>query len=213
MQKINLQTLVQEYDSTKDNYGVVAENPELVDINYRGNKRIGHFLNADFSHLNSIDYIEEFDQLLLSFRGLNEIWIIDHSTTTEEAAGHTGGNYGKGGDILYRWGNPQVYHAGDESDQKLFAQHDARWVTSENPGTAHITIFNNGVSRPGIDYSSFEEIVPPVDENGNYYLNLVQPMALKIQYGFMVKMNIFIILLIYVVLKGYQMEIHLSTMA
>ena len=161
---------IQDYDPTKDNYGVVAEHPELVDINFRGIKRIGHIINTDFSHLNSIDYIEEYDQLLLSFRGLNEIWIIDHSTTNEEAAGHTGGNYGKGGDILYRWGNPQAYDAGDESDQKLFAQHDARWITSGNPGEGHITIFNNGVSRPGIDYSSVEEIVLPVDESGNYYL-------------------------------------------
>ena len=162
--------IIQDYDPTKENYGVVSEHPELVDINFRGGKRIGHFLNTDFSHLNSIDYIEEYDQLLLSFRSLNEIWIIDHSTTTQEASGHIGGNYGRGGDILYRWGNPQIYDAGDEKDQQLFAQHDARWIYSDEPEKCHITLFNNGVSRPGLDYSSVEEIIPPVDENGYYYL-------------------------------------------
>jgi hypothetical protein len=31
-------------------------------------------------------------------------------------------------------------------------------------------VFNNGVGRPGGSYSSVDEIVPPVDENGNYSL-------------------------------------------
>lgn len=163
--------LIQDYDSTKDNYGVVADHPELVDINFRGITRPGHYYHTDFTHLNSIDYIEEYDQLLLSFRSLNEIWIIDHNTTSEEAAGHTGGYYGKGGDILYRWGNPKVYDRGNEGDQQLYAQHDARWIIFDNSSERHITIFNNGVSRPDIEYSSVEEIVVPVDENGNYYLD------------------------------------------
>lgn len=164
--------LIQDIDSTKNNYGIVADHPELVNINYRDIKRygFGYATKTDFTHLNSINYIEEFDQLLLSFRSLNEIWIIDHSTTTEEAANHTGGDYGKGGDILYRWGNPEVYDTGDESNQKLYAQHDPRWIIKENTSEYHITIFNNGISRPGIDYSSVEEIIPPVDENGNYNL-------------------------------------------
>ena len=161
--------IIQDYDPTKENYGVVEDHPELIDINYRGMKRSIPLFSTDFSHMNSLDYIEEFDQILVSVRNLNEIYIIDHSTTTEEAAGHTGGTYGKGGDILYRWGNPQVYRAGDTSDQRFFAQHDARWIEPGLPGERHITYFNNGVGRPGFDYSSVEEFVPPVDSQGNYY--------------------------------------------
>jgi hypothetical protein len=162
--------LIQDYDPTRENYGAVENHPELVDINYRGIKRLLPPFSTDFSHMNSLDYIEEFDQILVSVRNLNEIFIIDHSTTTEEASGHTGGKYGKGGDILYRWGNPQVYRAGDKFDQKFFAQHDPRWVELGYPGERHITFFNNGVGRPGLDYSSVEEFVPPVDGQGNYYL-------------------------------------------
>ncbi len=161
--------LIQDYDSTKANYGVVADHPELVDINYRGMKRSLPLLSTDFSHMNSLEYIEEFDQILVSVRNLNEIFIIDHSTTKEEAAGHTDGNSRKGGDILYRWGNPQVYKAGDRSDQRFFAQHDPRWIVTDS-GEKHITFFNNGVGRIGPDYSSVEEFVVPVDSHGNYYL-------------------------------------------
>jgi hypothetical protein len=156
--------LVQDYDPSKDNYGVVADHPELIDINYRTSTQ------TDIMHTNSVDYNEEFDQIMISVHNYNEIWVIDHSTTTEEAAGHSGGNSGKGGDLLYRWGNPHAYDAGSTSDQKLFSQHDATWIKEGYPGEGNILVFNNGANRPGIDYSSVDEIIPPVDENGEYYL-------------------------------------------
>jgi hypothetical protein len=78
--------------------------------------------------VNSVSYNAKLDQILISVRSFNEFWIIDHSVTTKEAAGHTGGRSGKGGDLLYRWGNPSAYRAGKTSDQKLFAQHDAHWI-------------------------------------------------------------------------------------
>jgi len=155
--------LIQDYDPQKDNYGVVEDHPELIDINFGG-------IQGDWHHINSIDYNEKFDQILLSSRNFNEIWVIDHSTTTEEAAGYTGGNSGKGGDILYRWGNPKAYRAGSEDDEKFFQQHDARWIDPGYPGEGNILVFNNGGGRPGTDYTSIDEIVPPVDEDGNYYL-------------------------------------------
>ncbi len=160
--------LIQDYDATKENYGNVENHPELMDINF------GSF-KADWTHVNSVDYNEEFDQILLCSRELSEVWIIDHSTTTEEAANHTGGLYGKGGDLLYRWGNPQAYRAGDEEDQQLFAPHDANWIESGCPGEGNILVFNNknqleDEPNPGLRvYSSVDEIIPPVDFNGHYY--------------------------------------------
>jgi hypothetical protein len=157
--------LVQEYDPARDNYGIVKDHPELIDINF------GIPLGlVDLNHLNSLDYNEEFDQILVSSHIQNEIWIIDHSTTIEEAAKHNGGKYGKGGDLLYRWGNPQVYQAGNEYDQKFFGQHDARWIEQGCPGKGNILVFNNGLTRLDSFYSSVDEIVPPVDSDGNYYL-------------------------------------------
>ena len=118
-------------------------------------------------HTNSIDYNEEFDQILLSVRYYSEIWVIDHSTTSAEAAGHTGGNSGMGGDLIYRWGNPQAYDRGTSSNRKLYEQHDTQWIDEGFQGEGNILIFNNGVGR---HYSTVDEIVPPVDDNGNYYL-------------------------------------------
>ena len=159
--------LIQDYDPTKNNYGVVEDHPELIDINFGETEAS---TRDDWLHTNSIDFNEEFDQILLSIHNFNEIWVIDHSTTTEEAAGHTGGNSGMGGDILYRWGNPKSYRAGNKSNQKLFSQHDATWIESGFPGEGNILVFNNGVNRPEGKYSSIDEIIPPVDSNGTYYL-------------------------------------------
>jgi hypothetical protein len=158
--------LIQDYDPAKTNYGVVADHPELVDINYG----VDLMSMIDWLHTNSVDYNEEFDQILLSVHNFNEIWVIDHSTTTEEAAGHTGGNSGKGGDLLYRWGNPDAYRAGTATDQKFFGQHDATWIKPGCPGEGNILVFNNGAGRPTGWYSSVDEIVPPVDASGTYYL-------------------------------------------
>ncbi len=156
--------LIQDYDSSKENYGVVGDHPELVDINYNT------ALFYDWMHTNSIDYNEEFDQILISVHNFNEVWIIDHSTTIEEAAGHTGGNSGNGGDLLYRWGNPETYDAGTTSDEKFFNQHDATWIEEGYPGEGNILVFNNGVNRPGSHYSTVDEIIPPVNDSGEYYL-------------------------------------------
>ena len=152
--------LIQDYDATKPNYGVVADHPELIDLNFSTNN------NADWQHINSVNYNPQLDQIILSIHNnFNEIWIIDHSTTKAEAAGHTGGKYGKGGDLLYRWGNPQAYKKGNASQQKLFGQHDAQWIEPGLPGAGRLLIFNNGTNRR---YSSVDEIISPVEVNGNY---------------------------------------------
>lgn len=156
--------LIQDYDSSKNNYGIVKEHPELIDINYQ----ISQY--DDIMHINSIDYNEQFDQIMVSVLYYNEIWIIDHSTTIEEAASHTGGISGKGGDLIYRWGNPQAYDAGTSDDQKLFSQHDASWIDKGYPGEGNILVFNNGDNRPDSIYTSVDEFTPPVNENGEYYL-------------------------------------------
>jgi hypothetical protein len=110
--------LIQDFDPTKQNYGVVSDHPELLDINYPAG------LEGDLLHCNSIDYNIELDQILVSSRNFNEFWIINHTN----------------GDLVYRWGNPESYKTPGE--RKLFMQHDASWV-----GNDHVLVFNNGKGR------------------------------------------------------------------
>ncbi len=177
--------LVQDYDSSKANYGIVAQRPELVDINYNL-RQMGRIstANNNMLHANGLDYNPELDQILISARHFSEIWIIDHSTTTAEAAGHSGGNGGRGGDLLYRWGNPQAHRAGAFADQQLFWQHRPYWIPPGLPGAGNILIFNNGAEYLGRDlgYSSVVEITPPasgygyaMDEGGGVRYGPAQP--------------------------------------
>ena len=152
--------MVQDFDNTKPNYGTVASSPHLININYSASSNTT--IGQDWIHLNSIDYNASLNQILLCSHSFDEIWIIDHSTTTAQAAGHIGGNSNKGGDILYRWGNPQAYNNGIIANQKFFGQHNAHWIESGFPFQNQIMVFNNGNGRTGGNYSTVEIIDPPV---------------------------------------------------
>ncbi len=77
--------LIQDFDDTKENYGVVADHPELIDVNFTDDG------GKDWLHANAIDYNPELDQIMISAHAFNELWVIDHSTTTAQSASHTGG--------------------------------------------------------------------------------------------------------------------------
>jgi hypothetical protein len=184
--------LIQDNDAAKANYGKVAEHPERIDINFGGitldnlfGKKDGAKAKvpggfggraafgvpeSDWTHFNSLAYNAELDQVMISVHGFSEVWIIDHSTTTALAAGHNGGKYGKGGDLVYRWGNPQAYRAGTATEQQLFGQHNAHWIANKLPGAGHVLVFNNGLGRKDGGYSSVDELVLPVNANGHYPL-------------------------------------------
>lgn len=201
--------MIQDTDPKKANYGKIADHPELMNINageplppaitqdsmdillaqgraWR-NQTLDN-LGSDVYHFNAIKYNAALDQIAFSSPHLNEIYIIDHSTTTKEAAGHRGGRAGKGGDLLYRWGNPQNYARGDSSTQQLFGQHDVRWIEEGKPGAGHLTVFNNhppspvDSDKPGSDslnYSAIFELAPPVDQKGNYRIEPGKPFGPK----------------------------------
>ena len=175
---------IQDLDPSLANYGGPSEHPERIDVNgdrdppERSEEETARFRDlgyvpadvepADFMHTNAVAYNAALDQIALSVPGYNELWIIDHGTTTTEAAGHTGGRWGHGGDILYRWGNPRSYGRGWDADRRLGGQHDVRWVPEGLPGAGNILVYNNNVTGPAGTYSAVFEITPPTDEEGSY---------------------------------------------
>jgi hypothetical protein len=164
--------VVQDRYPGRANYGSVSGNPQLVDINYylKGDGMGG--VPADWTHFNGIHYNAALDQIVVSSREFSEFWIIDHSTSTAEAATHTGGRSGRGGDLLYRYGNPAAYKSGTAADQRLFYQHDAHWIESGLPGAGNMLVFNNGWN-PDPAKASFSTVVeltlPPASQQ--WYLN------------------------------------------
>ena len=162
--------LIQDFDREKPNYGVVSDHPERIDINFalaeasceqEGNRSA--FI--DWTHANALDYNAELDQIIVTVRHHSEVWIIDRSVSAKEARGSVGGNAGRGGDLLYRWGNPRAHGAGTPADQRLFFPHAAHWIPDGSPGAGNVLIFNNGNEYPGFErgYSSVDEIALPYD--------------------------------------------------
>ncbi|MEP7263459.1 MAG: aryl-sulfate sulfotransferase [Bacteroidota bacterium] len=144
--------LVQNVDPTKANYQTsILNHPELMNINFNTQK--------DWMHMNGVSFNPMLNQVTFTCHNLSEIFVIDHSTTTLEAAGHTGGNSGKGGDILYRWGHPAVYSAA--GTQILKVTHDAHWIPEGVPNAGYLVAYNNqGIST---NASCVDIISPPYD--------------------------------------------------
>jgi len=178
--------LIQDFNAAANNYGVIEDHPRKLNIGALGTY---DWTFEESFMINGMDYNPELDQIMLSVRKMSEFIIIDHSTTSVEAASSTGGNYGHGGDILYRWGNPQNYGQGTEDDRVLYYQHNPNWILGgEHAGK--ISVFNNGLNRPvpTLDdrYSSVEIINPPVNADGSYNFTegeIFEPILPELSYN------------------------------
>jgi hypothetical protein len=177
--------LIQDTAPALVNYARASDRPERIDINGdiakdpAAAKGAPGNPTADIFHTNAIAYNAELDQIVLSVPRFNELWVIDHSTTTAQARGSTGGRSGKGGDLLYRWGNPPAYGRGTEADRRFGFQHDTRWIPRNYPGGGNLMVFSNRGTGPGPNAagSTIYEITPPVDSAGRYTLPTDRPFG------------------------------------
>jgi len=138
--------IVQDKFENLSNYGDINENPEKININYTIDNPPGgsFFINGDIMHANGLDYDEANDVIYLSVNYYDEVWVIDHSTTTSEAQSSTGGNYNKGGDLIYRFGNPNTYNS---LGNKIFDRnHFPNLLENGVEGEGNILVYVNGNS-------------------------------------------------------------------
>lgn len=156
--------LIQDEYLDLDNYGVVSSHPERMDV-----QAVSSFdwVFGEAFMFNGFDYNEQLDQIIISARKANEIIIIDHSTTTEEAASSMGGRYGRGGDLLFRWGNPSNYTSAEDGEHYLHFQHNPNWIKYGEYAESIIVYSNN------LDSESDSEIfilTPVIDSDGSYVM-------------------------------------------
>lgn len=153
--------LVQDRDPSKPDYGVIAEHPGRLDVNLISNAQMPG--GGDWLHINGISYNPEEDLIVISSHFMNEFYVIDHSTSTAEAKTRAGGRHGKGGDILYRWGNPSNYGA---TGSRVFdVVHCSFWIPAGCPGAGNILAFNNAARARA---SEIVEVTPPRDGEGRF---------------------------------------------
>lgn len=163
--------LIQDHNETKDNHGTISEHPERIDINYVAGLQDSTDIGGDIMHANGIAYDKLNDVILLSVNFYSEVWVIDHSTSTVEAATSEGGNYGKGGDLIYRFGNPEAYQ--NNTGQRLFYNNHFPNLLKGND-LGKLLIFSNGTD---IEQSTVFELELPstydLKANANNELNIL----------------------------------------
>lgn len=164
--------LCQNSNSGGANYvSSIQNNPQLMNVNYQ--------VNNDWWHMNGIDYNAALDQIAISSHNMNEHYIIDHSTTTAEAATHTGGTHNKGGDFLYRWGNPKAYGF-TTATTNFNVTHDAHWIPADCPKAGWLVGMNNkGVSNSQSSIDMWQSTW-----NGSTYTLTVGQQYLPATYGY-----------------------------
>ncbi|MCA9190471.1 MAG: aryl-sulfate sulfotransferase [Planctomycetales bacterium] len=129
--------VVQNVDPTLPDFGDPLTMPTRIDVNLQRDEN-------DWLHFNALSYNAAQDLIIVSCRQTSELWIIDHSTTSEQAQTSHGGQRGVGGDIWLRWGNSS------STSRELYHQHNVHWIPEGLPGAGNILLFDNGdeLSRP-----------------------------------------------------------------
>ncbi|WP_282075780.1 aryl-sulfate sulfotransferase [Maribacter aquivivus] len=135
--------IVQDTDDSKPLFGIVNEHPELININYIDVLRENVEPDGDIMHANGFDYDEENDLIYMTINNFSEVWVIDHSTTITQAKTSTGGSYGKGGDLLYRFGNPAAYD-NTFGERLFYNNHFPNLLENDVPGDGNILVYVNG---------------------------------------------------------------------
>jgi hypothetical protein len=182
---------IQNFDPAAQNYSVDIANRDYggdieeafyrrVDVNVQTNQgTVGP--HSDWTHINSMDYNADRDEVVLNSRQHSEFFVVDHNTTIAEAKG-------KKGDFLYRFGSPYNYASDAQLGAgkgkakfpsyfsseftQIWGAHNIHWIPNGLPGAGHFLIFDNGVGRIGSGSYSAALEINGLDASGKYVKEL-----------------------------------------
>ena len=92
---------------------------------------------SDWFHVNSIDYNEDLDQVVINQKNWDQFVVVDHGKTfvsTTDFAANAAAAAGPNGDFIYRWGCPATYNSGKrpgfrtEGDNQTYGTHNIQWI-------------------------------------------------------------------------------------
>lgn len=132
--------IVQDVTPGHSTYGDPGVLRHKIDLFYNYQSTYHEFIaKGDIMHANGITYLADQDLIAMSINFYNEVWFIDHSTSIEQAKGSSGGRLERGGDLVYRFGNPETYK---ETTARVFDfNHHPSFVSKD--GKLHLLILNN----------------------------------------------------------------------
>ena len=163
--------IIQDRFDMLPNFGNVSDNPQLIDFNFDS------IDNGDLMHANGIDYDETKDVIYLSVNYYHEVWVIDHSTTTAEAATNSGGNYNKGGNLIYRFGNPEAYK-NTQGQRTFYSNHFPNLLEGNEPGAGNILVYGNGINQSTVfelDLPDVFSLLPNTNNEPNIVWSFTDP--------------------------------------
>ncbi len=166
----------------------IADYPEKVDLNWLTNQNAQSAnpvpgVTRDWQHVNSLDYNEELDHVVINAKHFSEFYVVDHGATFVPGDPEKSRELSAGekGDFLYRFGNPSAYQQGDPpgfltgGHQQMYGAHNIQWIKKGLPGEGNFLIFNNGCYNPVGFRSEILEINPFLDADGKNTGDYVNP--------------------------------------
>ena len=122
---------------------------------------------SDWFHVNSIDYNEDTDHVVINQKHWSQFVVVDHGKTFVSAtdfAANIAAAAGPDGDLIYRFGQPASYNSGavsgwlNEGDSQLYGAHNIQWIRPYHWARPHLATDNwsdpatytaSGVALPG----------------------------------------------------------------
>jgi hypothetical protein len=122
---------------------------------------------SDWFHVNSIDYNEDLDQVVINEKHWSQFVVVDHGKTfvsTTDFTKNAAAAAGPDGDFIYRFGAPDSYNSGKvpgfatEGDNQMYGAHNIQWIRNYHWDRPHLSTdkwpdpvgyTKSGVALPG----------------------------------------------------------------